>query len=159
MTEKELREIKRRFRPEKSNIPKIVGCLVNGNKQIISKISQSIGLGESLASEKLLGVMKKSLSGSLGTNLTDIAFTTKQVSEGEEHKLLMQLLKSRLDDPEVLDRFYSKVTESAHYVAFKEASELYSEFTEAVYNELEFAITGKRKVECTHDCSTCHGCD
>ena len=62
MTEKELREIKRRFRPEKSNIPKIVGCLVNGNKQIISKISQSIGLGESLASEKLLGVMKKSLS-------------------------------------------------------------------------------------------------
>lgn len=58
-----------------------------------------------------------------------------------------------------LNEIYSKVTESAHYVAFKEASELYSEFTEAVYNELEFAITGKRKVECTHDCSTCHGCD
>lgn len=132
MTEKELREIKRRFRPEKSNIPKIVGCLVNGNKQIISKISQSIGLGESLASEKLLGVMKKSLSGSLGTNLTDIAFTTKQVSEGEEHKLLMQLLKSRLDDPEVLDRFYSKVTESVSFetnYAILLANDVYDVFT------------------------------
>ena len=115
MTERELREIKRRFRPEKSNIPKIVGCLVNGNKQIISKISQSIGLGESLASEKLLAVMKKSLSGSLGTNLTDIAFTTKQVSDGEEHKLLMQLLHSRLGDGEILDRFYGKVIESVSF--------------------------------------------
>ena len=38
MTEKELREIKRRFKPEKSNIAKIVGCFVNGNKEIISKI-------------------------------------------------------------------------------------------------------------------------
>lgn len=115
MTEKELREIKRRFRPEKSNIPKIVGCLVNGNKQIVTKISQSIGFGESLASEKLLGVMKKSLSGTLGTNLTDIAFTTKQVSDGEEHKLLMELLKSRLGDGEVLDRFYNKVIESVSF--------------------------------------------
>lgn len=132
MTEKELREIKRRFRPEKSNIPKIVGCLVNGNKQIISKISQSIGLGESLASEKLLGVMKKSLSGSLGTNLTDIAFTTKQVSDGEEHKLLMELLKSRLDDPEVLDRFYSKVIESVSFetnYAILLANDVYDVFT------------------------------
>lgn len=132
MTEKELREIKRRFRPEKSNIPKIVGCLVNGNKQIISKISQSIGLGESLASEKLLGVMKKSLSGSLGTNLTDISFTTKQVSDGEEHKLLMELLKSRLDDPEVLDRFYSKVIESVSFetnYAILLANDVYDVFT------------------------------
>ena len=51
MTERELREIKRRFRPEKSNIPRIVGCLVNGNKQIVSKINQSIGVSESDVSE------------------------------------------------------------------------------------------------------------
>ena len=55
MTEKELREIKRRFRPEKSNIAKIVGCFVNTNNQIISKISQPISLSsDSVTSEKLL---------------------------------------------------------------------------------------------------------
>jgi len=138
MTEKELREIKRRFRPEKSNIPRIVGCLVNGNKQIISKISQSIGLGESLASEKLLGVMKKSLSGSLGTNLTDIAFTTKAVSDGEEHKLLMQLLHSRLGDAEILDRFYGKVIESVSFesnYAILLANDVYDVFTHGTDGE------------------------
>ena len=41
MTEKELREIKRRFRPEKSNIPRIVGCFVNENKEIIARISST----------------------------------------------------------------------------------------------------------------------
>ena len=92
MTERELREIKRRFRPEKNNIPKIVGCFVNSNKEIIARISQFIGTSDSVVSEKLLGVMKKTLSGSLGTNLNNIEFSTKQVLESEEHKLLMKLL-------------------------------------------------------------------
>ena len=115
MTERELREIKRRFRPDKNNIPSIVGCFVNENKEIIYKISQSIALSESLVSEKLLAVMKKTLSGSLGTNLTDIEFSTKQVSEGEEHALLMGLLKSELRDEALLDKFYNKVKESVKF--------------------------------------------
>lgn len=131
MTEKELREIKRRFRPEKSNIPKIVGCFVNGNRQIISKISQPIGL-ESVVSEKLLGVMKKTLSGSLGTNLTNIEFSTKQVLEGGAHKLLTTLVKSKLTDTEALDAFYTKVTESvsfdSNYVILL-ANDVYDVFT------------------------------
>ncbi len=112
MTEKELREIKRRIRPEKSNIPKIVGCFVGEDKNIIAKISQSLALSDSVLSEKLLGVMKKTLSGTLGTNLNDISFSTKQVSEGEEHKLLMGLVKSSLSDTSLLDEFYNKVIES-----------------------------------------------
>lgn len=132
MTEKELREIKRRFRPEKSNIPKIVGCFVNGNKQIISRISQPIGVTDSVVSEKLLGVMKKTLSGSLGTNLTDISFSTRQVSESEEHKLLMGLVKSRLGDADLLERFYTRVTESvsldSNYVILL-ASDVYDVFS------------------------------
>lgn len=115
MTEKELREIKRRFRTEKTNIPKIVGCFVNGNKEIISKINQSIGLSESVVSEKLLSVMKKTLSGSLGTSLTDISFSTKDVLESEEHKLLMGLVKSRLSDDALLDTFYKRVIDSVSF--------------------------------------------
>ncbi len=58
-----------------------------------------------------------------------------------------------------MNEIYDKVTNSESYVRFKEASEAYSEFTEQVYSELEYAITGQRRTECTHDCSTCHGCD
>lgn len=112
MTEKELREIKRRFRPEKSNIPSIVGCFVNGNKNIVARISQSMALSETFVSEKLLGVMKKTLSGSLGTNLTEISFSTKEVESSEEHALLMALRGSRLSDNEALEKFYEKVAQS-----------------------------------------------
>ncbi len=115
MTEKELREIKRRFRPDKSNIPRIVGCFVNENGQILAKISQSIELCDSVVSEKLLSVMKKTLSGSLGTNLCDISFSTRQVTDSLEHKLLMKLRDSELKDEEALSEFYAKVTETVKF--------------------------------------------
>ena len=115
MTEKELREIKRRLRPERNNISKIVGCFVNGNNEIVSKINQSIGMGESVVTERLLSVMKKSLSGSLGTNLTDISFSTKDVLEKDEHKLLSQLVKTKLADEDVLDTFYKKAIQSLKF--------------------------------------------
>ena len=132
MTEKELREIKRRFRPERSNVSRIVGCFVNGNGEVISKISQSLSLEDELLNEKLLSVMKKTLSGTLGTNLTDISFSTKQVLESEEHKLLMKLYKSNLSDADALDEFYTKVRESVkfegNYVILL-ANDIYDVFT------------------------------
>ena len=115
MTERELREIKRRFRPEKNNIPKIVGCFVNSNKEIIARISQFIGTSDSVVSEKLLGVMKKTLSGTLGANLCNISFSTKQVSESEKHHLLMKLRDSELKDTESLEAFYTSVIESVKF--------------------------------------------
>jgi len=115
MTERELREIKRRFRPERSNIAKIVGCFVNENKQIIYRIDQAIEFSDSVVSERLLATMKKTLSGSLGTNLTDISFSTKQVLESDEHKLLMKLRETRLKDSDTLEVFYSKVIDSLSF--------------------------------------------
>ena len=115
MTERELREIKRRFRPEKNNIPKIVGCFVNSNKEIIARISQFIGTSDSVVSEKLLGVMKKTLSGTLGANLSNVSFSTKQVAESEKHHLLMKLRESELKDNEALEAFYANVIESVKF--------------------------------------------
>lgn len=115
MTERELRELKRRFRPERANISRIVGCFVNENGQILYKINQPLGLGESTTSEMLLGVMKKALSGSLGSNLTEIDFSTRDVSDGEEHSLIMKLRTSQLSDAEALDKFYSRVIESVKF--------------------------------------------
>lgn len=56
-----------------------------------------------------------------------------------------------------LNEIYDTVVNHPVYVTFKEASEDYEEFTNSIYKELEFAVTGKRE-ECTHDCSTCGGC-
>lgn len=132
MNERELREIKRRFRPDKSNIPNIVGCFVNASGQIISRFTQSILLSENDESEALLSVMKKTLSGSLGTNLCDLEFSTKDVLEGIEHKLLMTLRDSHLKDEAALSTFFSKVAESvkmdSNYVVLL-ANDIYDVFT------------------------------
>ena len=132
MNEKELREIKRRFRPDRSNIPNIVGCFINGEGQIISRFSQSILLTENDESEALLGVMKKTLSGSLGTNLTDIEFSTRDVTSADEHKLLMALRDSHLKDEGALSSFFSKIAGSvrmnSNYVVLL-ANDIYDVYT------------------------------
>ena len=72
-------------------------------------------MDESIVTEKLLAVMKKTLSGSLGTSLTDISFSTRDVLESEEHKLLSALVKTKLSDEDVLDSFYKKAIQSLNF--------------------------------------------
>lgn len=112
MTDKDLREIRRRFRPDKNNITNICGCIVNSTKNIVSSFSQPLAAVSTEESEKLLAVMKKSLSGSLGTNLLSLNFSTKQVESSEEHGLLTALRSTGLKDADTLNKFYNKVIES-----------------------------------------------
>lgn len=115
MTDKELREIRRRFRPDKNNILSIKGCLVNSERVIVSQFNQPMADCSAEESEKLLAVMKKSLSGSLGTNLLDLEFSARQTIDGDEHKLLMALRSSGLKDEEALNAFYARVIESVKF--------------------------------------------
>lgn len=112
MNEKEIAEIRRRFRPDKSNITRVRGCYVNEKREIVSSFSQSLHLMSQEESEALLGILKKTLSGTLGKNLLDIEFATRQVVEGEEHKLLMALKNSSLDDDLAAQTFYERVIEA-----------------------------------------------
>ncbi len=91
MNEKEISEIRRRFRPDRSGISHIRGCYVNENREIVSQFDQSLGLMSQEESEKLLAILRRTLSGTLGKNLADITFSTQQVVDSEEHRLLMAL--------------------------------------------------------------------
>ena len=112
MNEKEISEIRRRFRADKNNIPHVRGCYVNERGEIISQFYQSMALLPQTESEFLLGILKKALSGTLGKNLIDITFTTQQVMEGEEHKLLQELRDSRLGDVDACTRFFHRAMEA-----------------------------------------------
>ena len=65
MNQKELNEIRRRFKLDKNSISKIFGCYVNSNKEIISWIDASMGLMQQEEQEMYLGLLKKALSGAL----------------------------------------------------------------------------------------------
>ncbi len=109
MIDKEVSELRRRFRQDRNSIGKIHGCYVNQFGEIVTTFEDSMGLLPVEEQEKYLELLKKGISGTLGKTLTDIVFSTAQVVDSPEHKLLMQLRDTRLSDPQVLDRFYQTV--------------------------------------------------
>ena len=109
MNKKEISELSRRFKPEKTNIGRIYGCYVNSSKEVISYIDESVALMPQEEAQQYLTILKKTLSGALGRNLTDIVFSTEQVAGSEEHKLLMELRDDRAD---ARQSFFQKVIDS-----------------------------------------------
>lgn len=112
MNQKELSELRRRFRPEKSAISHIYGCYVNGSREIISYLDEPMGMMPQEEAEKYLGLLRKALSGTLGRNLVDIVFSTQQVMDSDEHRFLMGLRDSQLKDGALRQSFYDKVIAS-----------------------------------------------
>ena len=112
MNEKEIGEIRRHIRRDRSNMTGIYGCFVSESKEIVSSFRLSTGLMPENEGEKYFALLKRCLSGTLGKNLIDITFRTQQVVDSPEHKLLMRLRDSELKDEEALTEFYQKVIDS-----------------------------------------------
>ena len=115
MNIKEVGEIRRRIRRDRSNMTAIYGCYVNGQKEIVAEFSQSVGIMPENEAEKYFGVLKRTLSGGIGKNLIDITFRTAQVAGSPEHKLLMGLRNTGLKDADLRQQFYQKVMENVSF--------------------------------------------
>ena len=112
MNNKEIGEIRRRLRRERSNITALYGCYVNENKEIITQFRQSTAIMPENESDKYYALLRRALSGTIGKNLIDISFKTSQVAGSPEHQLLMDLRKSTLKDEELMASFYQKIIDS-----------------------------------------------
>ena len=112
MTDKEFAEIKKRFKPEKSNITKVRGCYVNTTKEIVSKFQIPVTVLPDEQKEWLFKILKKTITGSLGRNIMNIDFSVEQVENSDEHKLLMAIRDSELENEELLTFLYEKIVES-----------------------------------------------
>lgn len=112
MNEREIGELRRRFRQEKTTITHIRGCYVDEKREIVSRFNQPVSVLSEEEGEKVLALLKKSLTGSLGKNLVDISFSTKEVAEGQAHKFLMDLRNGGTENEELLETFYQKVIET-----------------------------------------------
>ena len=112
MNEKEVAEIRRRFRPEKSSVTHVRGCYVSEQGEIVSQFDQSLALMPQEEGENLLSLLRRTLSGGLGRNLIGLSFSTSQVVDSPEHKLLMALRDSELKDEEAAAALFQQVAES-----------------------------------------------
>ena len=112
MNTKEIGEIRRHLRRERSNITAIYGCYVNENKEIISQFRQSTGMMPENESDKYFATLRRTLSGTIGKNLIDITFKTSQVADSPEHKLLMKLRETQLKDEDARQELIQKIMEN-----------------------------------------------
>lgn len=112
MNEKEIGEIRRHLRRDRSNMTAVYGCYVNENKEIIAEYRASTGMMSENEADKYFAILRKALSGSVGKNLIDLTFKTSQVAGSPEHDLLMQLRKTTLQDEELRMTFYKKIIDS-----------------------------------------------
>ncbi len=115
MNEKEVGELRRHLRRDRSNMTRIYGCYVNGQKEIISEFSQSLGIMPENESEKYFALLKRTLSGTIGKNLIDISFKTAQVGNSPEHKLLMDLRSCKLQNDALRQELCRKIIESVSF--------------------------------------------
>ena len=109
MNEKEIGEIRRHMRRDRSNMTAIFGCFVNDNKEIIAEYRSSTGIMSENEADKYFAILRKVLSGSVGKNLIDLTFQTSQVAGSPEHGLLMKLRESKLQDEELRGELYQKI--------------------------------------------------
>lgn len=109
MNQKEINELRRRFRADRSSISRVYGCFVNTNKEIVAYIDSSLGILRQEEAEIYLARLKKCLSGGMGRNLIDIVFSTQQVVDSSEHRLLMALRGSRCEDAKARDELYGRI--------------------------------------------------
>ncbi|MDD6148064.1 MAG: DUF4317 domain-containing protein [Lachnospiraceae bacterium] len=112
MNKREIAEIKRRFKKESCTFTKIAGCYVNSDKAKVTSFRNTFLNLEEDEFYKYLEIANKALYGKPGNNLIELPFPLDAEAEGGAQALLMELRKTRLEDDDVLNRFYDRVIES-----------------------------------------------
>lgn len=115
MNKKEISEIKKQFTPENCSITRICGCYVDAEKEKKTELKEAF---LSLSEEemfKYFEIFRKSLSGTIGKNLLNMAFPLETEAEGGTQHFLMKLRESRLTEPELVETFFDKVIENYDY--------------------------------------------
>lgn len=113
MNQKELNELRRRFKSDHSGITHIYGCFVNAAREVVAETDTSLGMVSKEEQEMYLALLKKTLSGTLGRNLISVPFRNEQVAEkSDEHALLQTLRECACSDEKARRDLFERIITS-----------------------------------------------
>lgn len=115
MNKKEIMEIKRRFKKEDATFSRLCGCYVDGNHNKVCQWGGSFLNLEEDEFYKYLEIANKALSGTLGNNLLELQFPTEEEAVGGRQQILMALRDTKLEDENLLERYYDLVIDTYDY--------------------------------------------
>lgn len=112
---KDILELKRRFKKEACTITKMCGCYVDANKNKVVELSETFLNLEEDEFFKYLEIAKKVLSGTIGNNLLELHFANEEEGPGGKQQYLLGLRESGLKNPELLEHLYDRIIEFYDY--------------------------------------------
>lgn len=115
MTNKDVLELKRRYKKSDCTFTKMCGCYVNSEKEIILNLDETFLNLEEEDFFKYLEIAKKTLSGTIGNNLLELEFPLEEEKAGGKQQFLMGLRESKLKNSALLESFYQMVIENYDY--------------------------------------------
>jgi len=115
MNKKEIAELRKQYTPQKSTIDRICGCYVDAEKNIKFKMKQAFFSLPEEEEFKYFELLKKTFSGSLGSNLFSMEFPLEAEAEGGTQEFLYRLRESKLNNEVLLDEFYDKIIANYDY--------------------------------------------
>ena len=116
MRKQEISEIKKLFTPGNCSITRICGCYVECGENKKTEWNQAFLALPEDELYKYFEILRKSLSGTIGKNLLNLAFSEKSRNEGGQQEFLLHLRDSKLRDDALLEQFYDHIIESYEYV-------------------------------------------
>ena len=114
ITKGDVQELRRRLKKTECTFGRLCGCYVNSGKQTVLKFTDQFSELEEDEYYKYLEIAKKTLSGTLGSNLLELEFDRNEQSD-ERRAYLLTLSESKLANEELLDRLYEQVIEQYTY--------------------------------------------
>ncbi len=115
MTKKEVLELKKRLTKNGCTFTKMCGCYVNSQKEIVLTFSDTFLNLEEEEFNKYLDIAKKTLSGTIGNNLIELAFPLEEEKPGGKQQFLMGLRESQLKNEALLETFYQMIIDHYDY--------------------------------------------
>lgn len=113
MTNSDRNELRRRFVKDNS-ISRMSLCYVNSSREKVVVQNESFQNLPEEEAFKYLDIAKKSLSGNIGDNLMEFAFTSAQ-EDGENYRFLTALKDSGLKNAELVELLFDRIIDSYVY--------------------------------------------
>lgn len=111
MNKKEIAEIKKNFNDDSGlfTLNRVVMAYINSDNEVGCKENKLFASITEEENEVLYETLKKTLSGSLGKNLTEYAFPNESYEEGGAQNVFYKVMKSKFEDEEAVDSAIDRI--------------------------------------------------
>ena len=119
MNKKEIAEIRKNFSDDCGffTVGHVLSAFVDSEKNLKYKSNRLYNTLPAEESELIMIILKKALSGQIGKNLLEYQFPKEAYEEGNSQHLLYNVMKSKLLDEELADKFLNTIVEKMEYVS------------------------------------------